>query len=168
MELISHVVSILFAIAGVTEHLATWRMVLKRHWFDLKAYMDPKVMSSHLNYFPADVRVLLHATNAEDVAQRLKDADTLLHFLLEREEEDWPYDLLDGLLETDLVSRAKNLLEEFQKLDQDDKFSTLPQIQHMRRRVEAAAAQEDQEMRLDDPSMLTFTTGKNSTENILF
>ena len=79
-------------------------------------------MSSHLKYLPEDVCVLFHNTNAEDVVQRLTDADTLLQFLLKREEEDWPYDLLDGLIDTGQASLAETLLEEFQKLDHDDRL----------------------------------------------
>ena len=157
---LSNVVSISFALTGVTEHLAGWRMVLKRHWSDLQAYMDPKNMSAHLKYFPAHVRVLFHGTDPEDAAQRLKNAETLLHFLLERKEDDWPYDLLDGLLETGQTPLATTLLEEFQKLDQDGRFFTLPQIQHVRRRIETAAAKRDQEVERDDSSVLTFPTGK--------
>ena len=109
--------------------------------------------------------MLFHATNAEDVAQCLKDADTLLQFLLKREEEDWPYDLLDGLLETGQLPLATILLEEIQKLDQDGRFFAQPQIQHVRRRLAAAVTTRDEEMKLDDPSMMTFPTGNDATEN---
>ena len=155
----------MFSFAGVTEHLAAWRIVLKLHWSKLKARLDPKKISPHLEFLPEDVSVLFDDTSAEDTKQRLTDADTLLQFLLKREEEDWPYDLMDGLLETGQTPLATTLLEEFQKLDQDGRFFALPQIQHVSRRIETAATKRDQEVERDDSSVLTFPTGKQLNRN---
>ena len=116
-------------------------------------------MASHLKYLPEDVCVLFQDTNAEDTKQRLTDADTLLQFLLNREEEDWPYDLLDGLLDSGQASLAKTLLDEFQKLDHDDRLIKQPHGKRVRRKLQEAFTTRDQEMKLDDPAMLTFPTG---------
>ena len=91
--------------------------------------------------------------------QRLIDADTLLQFLLKREEEDWPYDLLDGLIDTGQASLAETLLEEFQKLDHDGRLLKQPHGKRVRRKLREAITTRNREMKLDDPTMLTFPTG---------
>ena len=123
--------------------------------------MHPKEMSSHLKYLPEDVRVLFHDTNADDTKQRLTDADILLQFLLKREKEDWPYDLLDGLLQTGQIPLATTLLDEFQKLDHDGRLFEQPRVQKVRKRLQETVTTRDEMMKLDSSATLTFPTGNN-------
>ena len=123
--------------------------------------MDPKQMTSHLKYLPEDVRVLFHDTNAEDTKQRLTDADTLLQFLLQREEEDWPYDLLDALLDLGQTPLAGNVLDKLNKLDHDSRLFEHLRVQQVRKSLQEVPTTRGKMIKLDDPAKLTFLTGNS-------
>ncbi|XP_072043473.1 uncharacterized protein [Amphiura filiformis] len=105
---------------GVSDYLVIWRRVLKRNRAILLADMDPSLLTSRLLYLPLQVCVVFEGTEARDIQQRVNNAKTLLIFLLEREEEDWPRDLLAGLQETDQGPLAQTLKEEFEVIARED------------------------------------------------
>ncbi|XP_072043046.1 uncharacterized protein [Amphiura filiformis] len=105
---------------GVSDYLVIWRRVLKRNRAILLADMDPSLLTSRLLYLPLQVCVVFEGTEARDIQQRVNNAKTLLIFLLEREEEDWPRDLLNGLQETDQGPLAQTLKEEFEVIARED------------------------------------------------
>ncbi len=78
--------------------------------------MDPSILTSRLHYLPPKDCLILEGTSASDVQQRIKNVNILLMFLLQREIEDWPQDLLDGLQETHQGPLAQELQQEYQRV----------------------------------------------------
>ncbi|XP_072044371.1 death-associated protein kinase dapk-1-like [Amphiura filiformis] len=101
---------------GISDYLMTWRRVLKRNWSILVADVDPSNLTSRLLYLPLEDCKLLENTESRDVRQRMENVKLLLLFLLQRDEEDWPADLVAGLQETDQDPLAQTLQEEYQTI----------------------------------------------------
>ncbi|XP_072043296.1 death-associated protein kinase dapk-1-like [Amphiura filiformis] len=106
---------------GISDYLVTWRRVLKRNWGILVADVDPSNLTSHLLCLPLRDRKLMENTESKDVKQRMENVEMLLLFLLQREEEDWPADLLTGLKETDQAPLAQTLQNSYQIVDIEER-----------------------------------------------
>ena len=105
---------------GVSEYLVRWRRVIKRKRSILMSDVDPNMLTSRLIYLPPEVCTVFEGTQTTDVQQRVKNVETLLSFLLQREEEDWPEHLLKGLQESDQSSHAQTLQEEYDAIVKEE------------------------------------------------
>ncbi|XP_072042915.1 death-associated protein kinase dapk-1-like [Amphiura filiformis] len=109
---------------GISDSLVRWRRVLKRKRDILLADMDPSSLTSQLLYLPLPMCTIFEGAKTTDIRERVNNAKTLVLFLLQREEEDWPMDLLAGLRETDQSPLAQTLQEEYEMITAEE--------QHMR------------------------------------
>ena len=94
------------------------------------------MLTSRLSYLPLEVCTIFEGTQATDIPQRVKNVETLLLFLLQREEEDWPGDLVKGLEEADQSAHAQTLQEEYDAIVKDEQMleqTTTPQAKQMTR-----------------------------------
>ncbi len=101
--------------SGISDSLVRWRRVLKRQRSILVTDMIPDLLTSRLADIlpPQMCKIFEHASG---VQQHMDNAKTLVLFLLERDQEDWPTDLLAGLRETDQSPLAQTLEEEYYKI----------------------------------------------------
>ncbi|XP_072044415.1 death-associated protein kinase dapk-1-like [Amphiura filiformis] len=106
---------------GISDYLVTWRRVLKRNWHILVPDVDPSNLTSSLLYLPEEDCRLLENTESRDVKQRMENVKILLLFLLQREEEDWPVDLLAGLKETNQAHFAQTLQESYEVITSEER-----------------------------------------------
>ncbi|XP_072043114.1 uncharacterized protein [Amphiura filiformis] len=70
---------------NISEYLLQWRLVLRRRWDLIETDMDPNMLTSSLLYLPPKDCLIFEGTGATDVQQRIKNANTLLLFLLWRD-----------------------------------------------------------------------------------
>ena len=82
--------------------------------------MDPNMLTARLAYVPLDICALIEGTKDTDIQQRIKNAETLLLFLLHTEKEDWPADFIQGLQETNQKPLAKRLQEDYKKVVREE------------------------------------------------
>ena len=95
--------------------------MIRRKRSVLMADIDPNMLTSRLTYLPLEMCAIFEGTQPTDVQQRVKNVETLLVFLLEREEEDWPMDLVKGLQETNQSPIAHMLQREVEAIAKENK-----------------------------------------------
>ncbi|XP_072020301.1 uncharacterized protein [Amphiura filiformis] len=103
---------------GVSEAIVRWRVVLKRQWEALKAYMDPRMLALHLQCLEPAMCTAIE----ESSDQRTQKVKRLLQLLLHCEKETWPSIFIDALRdETKQLHLAKALKEDFEKVASENK-----------------------------------------------
>ena len=96
--------------------------MIKRQRSVLMADIDPNMLTSRLSYLPLEVCTVFEGTQTTDVQQRVKNVETLLLFLLQREEEDWPEHLVKGLQDSDQSAHAQTLQEEYDAVVKEEQM----------------------------------------------
>ena len=119
--------------SGVSEYLVRWRRVIKRQRSVLMQDIDPNLLTSRLHsYLPPEVCTVFEGTPTTDVRERVKNVETLLSFLLQREEEEWPENLLKGLKESDQRAHAQTLQEEYDAIVKEEQVLEETKTQQMK------------------------------------
>ena len=96
------------------------------------ADVDPNMLTSRLSYLPLEVCTIFEGTETTDVQQRVKNVETLMLFLLQREEEDWPEHLVKGLQESDQSAHAQVLQEEYDAIVKEEQAFEEAKTQQMK------------------------------------
>ena len=86
------------------------------------ADIDPNMLTSRISYLPLEVCTVFEGTQTTDVQQRVKNVETLLLFLLQREEDDWPEHLVKGLQDSDQSAHAQTLQEDYDAVVKEEQM----------------------------------------------